>query len=372
MSSANKGRQLDAVESLIISPDATSRKVEQELNKRQKKLNSEDAIKIRGVNQLFLRSNTKKREKLSRLLALTSTKLIFDDDFPFSQEELRLRERMKELFMLPTRTADVTAAHYIPKDDDIPEDDDIRLEEKILREQILREEMKRIQDVRFDDPWKRQRTAIVKLKALHYTEAEIVNALKENNILSVNKKNISQGAVNKLYREFLDSYKSFQPEKSLDNPGVVMGARHNLGDVEEETGPKVDLTKTSVKNEFDAEEYDREIVIPFVKGTVPDDGFFLEIRNKDGFRVEALYFSLKAIKNGILKIDVVKDTVLIPGIYLGQMFKSEDDLKAKEPSYEFPFIVGVSERDIEGINMLPDGKGSFVPVPDQNFSIDDL
>lgn len=338
--------------SLSVSATDSSREVELKLKRLNKKSAETDSteILIDGLYELFLQSGGKKRDKLSSVIAHLPQEVKFKDNFPFTQDELRLREKMKTFYGLPTSKGIQRNTGYVPVGG-LP-----------FEEEMLRQDMKGKQNAAFNDPWKKVKQAIVKHKAYRFTESEIEERLFEDGVFTVNNKRVTQATINRQYHEFLENLAVVLVPDEATVAGLQLGPSPRSY-LEESPGPVIDYSQNKQKDNALPEDFGTDIVFTFLPDTLGKEGLYLDIVNRNLEKVERMYFPESTIKNNQLNIDVLKDTVLIPGYYVGYIYGRRDGKKMKRSSSSISFTIGKELFEVPGVRFVDNPKGGFLPVP---------
>lgn len=310
-------------------------------------------MEISGFYRLFLNGGNRKRDAICSLIAKFPYEIAFADEFPLTQEELRLRERIKVIFALESLEKAKNTFSFS------------RDEVMSATERSKRAKLKKQQKAAFDHRWRQATEAILYFKAHQMPEREIAGKLNELGITSRNDKQISQGTVNRLYHQFVSTYKNM---RAAENAAVAVVLEESLGTsngtkvTSRVSGPK---TKKREKISIYEPEIFNDIIEWYLEeGTYEEIDFNIEILNRDKEVVETLFVRKEYVLDGKLKIDVLKNTLLVPGYYVARFFGIDDNGDSNLiPSDVSPFIVGEKFGKVKDIKMGRSLDGdSFFPI----------
>lgn len=342
---SNKSHLLELPETI------STRELEKKLNQEKNNLSgTSDRLKLAGFHRLFLNGGNRKRDAICSLVAHFPNPVQFVDDFPLTQDELQLRERIKSVFSLVSLESSKNAFSLVQE------------EAMSVEERSRRAALKKKQIAEFDEKWRTAIKKIVYLKSFQVTERKIAKMLAERGITTRNGKVFTQGGVNRLYHQFVGIYRNMR-ESDLQ----VVSQRLQTMSPERDTalppGPVVDRRKETVQNVYKPLQFEDKIEIRFKPGTYGEDDFFIKFLDRNYEEIEMLFVRKEYVVDGKLTIDVLEHTVLSPGYYLAEFYVSNDGKMAKDSSCVLPLIVGAKHGRIPDIRMTRglDGQ-TFFPV----------
>ncbi|MTB49750.1 hypothetical protein [Lewinella sp. W8] len=337
-----------------------------------------EEVAINGFHHFLLCSGPKKRERLTSLITNTPVTVKFEDDFPFTQDELRLRAKINSFFVQPKEDETNRNLSYVPGD------------QMTIEERTKRAALKKQQIAEFDPDTQRLRRRIVQLKAERLTERDIVDILKEEKLKTKNNKEILQGTVNRLYRSYLDMYDNLFPRRGL-NPALLgpdddSVDSHAHKDVTSPMKASSGLRLLGIDKDYkmlNAEEY---LDLAFPLDEFPREGVFLkfylngayeplsgdlrfideqvekEVNDRAPILVETLRIPLRHLDEaGKISIDIKEETLLRPGLYRVELF-DEKAMSDNEPLRIYGLRIGEKFTEVPKVRMTwSNRRGQYVP-----------